>query len=79
MTFFIPKFHSENLKAICISHTITLCKTTNTAKITDTGAHAMLLHDLKVVIWCAIGTWRMTGPLSFHETVNSKPYTRVTL
>jgi hypothetical protein len=41
--------------------------------------HEVPLHDLKVGVWCAISAWRAIQPMSFHKTINSEHYVRMSL
>jgi hypothetical protein len=41
--------------------------------------HKVLLHPVKVGVWCAVGARRIVVPVFFNETINFKRYVQVIL
>jgi hypothetical protein len=39
----------------------------------------LLLHPLKVGVWCAVSARRIVGPVFFNETINCERYVQVIL
>jgi hypothetical protein len=40
-----------------------------------TLTHEVLLHDIKIWIWCICNVTGITGPIFFSDTINSERYT----
>jgi hypothetical protein len=43
------------------------------------AVHQVLLHDIKVGIWCTVSGMQMFGPVFYWETMNSDHYVKNTL
>jgi hypothetical protein len=41
--------------------------------------HEVLLHPVKVVVWCAASARRIAGPVFFNKTINCERYVKVIL
>jgi hypothetical protein len=41
--------------------------------------HEVLLHPVKVSVWCAVGARRIVGPVFLNKTINCKRYVQVIL
>jgi hypothetical protein len=57
------------------------CRDTKVHKII-TGIHRIhkvLLHPVKVGVWCAVSARRIVGPVFFHETINCERYVQIIL
>jgi hypothetical protein len=40
------------------------------------AVHHIPLNDIKIGLWCAVRARQITGPIFYHETVNSDRYVR---
>jgi hypothetical protein len=41
------------------------------------SVHEVLLHDVKIGVWCAISAHEIIGPVFFQKTINSERYVRL--
>jgi hypothetical protein len=59
-----------------------ICKYTNNRCWSSQNPHVtheVLLHPVKVGVWCGVSARRIVGPLFFNETVNCERYVQVIL